>query len=79
MSTESSNVSAGTAGTEDGNQGEKAGGDVATRASSIDNGGRSHLTELPTEIRVKLRRLEKLESRYQGALKQELIKTWATV
>lgn len=59
-------MSAGTAGTEDGNQDEKAAGDVAARGSSIDNGARSNPVELPTEIRVKLRRLEKLESRYKG-------------
>jgi hypothetical protein len=68
VSTESSNLSAGTTGTDDGNRDEKVVGDVATRESSMDNGARFSPTELPTEIRVKLRRLEKLESRYQGKL-----------
>ena len=66
MGTEGSNVSAGTAGTDDGNGDEKPTGDVAMREPPMEYGAALNPPELPTEIRVKLRRLEKLETRYQG-------------
>lgn len=36
----------------------------------------SSLQELPTEVRVKLRKLEKLESKYQGTLFIDLEGIW---
>lgn len=46
----------------------KASPESAGKEAASDTGSNTAAAELPTDVRVRLRRLDKLESRYQGIL-----------